>query len=212
MFLSTTHSNYAFAQNLTQRRVRTIDYWYLGAAAFGLLLFAAAYSNQRETVLTKVLVVAHQSAEAPIREDVFASLTDLSKFLCDEVILRASPTPCEGLKKFRAEIKPHLSPEEIKGLSEKFTKDVVLPYGRIFPLEKLRADPSLFSPLSIIQVRLNDWAAFMRNAPPQTASQRDEESEIIFALGQLVIWPFLLAYALALRVTKVTIDVFEWAK
>jgi hypothetical protein len=53
-FLCTTHSNYAFTQNLTQRKVRRIDYWYLGTAAVGLLLFAAAYSNQREIVLTKI--------------------------------------------------------------------------------------------------------------------------------------------------------------
>ncbi len=33
MFISTMHSNYALAQNLTQRKVRKIDYWYVGAAA-----------------------------------------------------------------------------------------------------------------------------------------------------------------------------------
>lgn len=52
----------------------------------------------------------------------------------------------------------------------------------------------------------------MKDAPPQSASQRDERSEVVFGLGQWVIWPFLLAYALALRITKVTVDVFEWAK
>jgi hypothetical protein len=41
--------------------------------------------------------------------------------------------------------------------------------------------------------------------------QRDEQSEIMLGLGQWVIWPFLLAYALALRITKMTVDVFEWA-
>jgi hypothetical protein len=108
-FLCTTHSNYALAQNLTQRKVRRIDYWYLGTAAVGLLLFAAAYSNQREVVLTKIFVAAHQSGGEPIREQVVSSLTDLSKFLCDDVMVRASATPCEGLKRFSGEIKPHLT-------------------------------------------------------------------------------------------------------
>jgi hypothetical protein len=44
MFLSTTHSNYALAHNLTQRKVRKIEYWYLGAAAIGLFLFTIGYA------------------------------------------------------------------------------------------------------------------------------------------------------------------------
>ena len=40
----------------------------------------------------------------------------------------------------------------------------------------------------------------------------DDETKIMLDLGQLIIWPFLFAFALALRITKVTIDVFEWAK
>jgi hypothetical protein len=212
MFLCTSHSNYAFAQNLTQRKVRRIDYWYLGAATFGLLLFAAAYSNQREAVLTKMFVIAHQTAEEPIREKVVASLATLSEFLCSAEIVRSSPKPCEGLKTFSVEIKPHLSAEQIESLKEKFRSEVGLPYGRMFSLEQLRTRPSLFSPLSVVQVRLGDWAEFMKDAPSQSASQRDEQSEVMFGLGQWVIWPFLLAYALALRITKVTVDVFEWAK
>jgi hypothetical protein len=211
-FLCTTHSNYAFAQNLTQRKVRRIDYWYLGTAAIGLLLFAAAYSNQRDVVLTKIFVAAHQSGEEPIREQVVSSLANLSDFLCTDGMLRTFPKPCEGLKSFSKEIRPHLSSEQISGLSEKFANEVTSPYTRIFPIEKLKENPRIISPLSIIQVRLDDRAAYMRTAPSQTAVQRDEESEIVFGLGQLVIWPFLLAYALALRITKVTIDVFEWAK
>jgi hypothetical protein len=211
-FLCTTHSNYAFAENLTQRTVRRIDYWYLGTAAIGLLLFAVGYSNQRDVVLTKIFVAAHQSGEEPVREKVVSSLADLNVFLCGDRMVRAFPAPCEGLKRFSGEIMPHLSAEQIKDLSEKFTKEVTLPYSLIFPIEKIKANPSIFSPLSVIQVRLDDWAAYMREAPPQTASQRDEEAEILYGLGQFAIWPFLLAYALALRITKVTIDVFEWAK
>jgi hypothetical protein len=212
MFVSTMHSNYALAQNLTQRKVRRIDYWYVGAAVLGLLLFAAGYSNQREAVLTRLFVVAHQSGEEAVSEKVSSSLSDLSKFLCGAEMVRSSPAPCDGLKRFSEEIKPHLSADQIKALNDKFTKEVVLPYGRMYSTEQLKKNPSLFSPLSVIQVRLDDWAEYMRNAPSQTVSQRDEGAEILFGLGQLVIWPFFLAYALALRITKVTVDVFEWAK
>ena len=212
MFLSSAHSNYSMAVNLTQRKVRRIDYWYLGAATLSMLLFAAAYSNQRNVVITKITLLAHRSAEEPILKKVVSSFAELSKFLCEEPIVRASPRACAGLKKLSAEIKPHLSPEKIMSLSEQFTKDVVLPYGRLFSLEKLEKEPRVFSPLSAVQLRLEDWAEFMRFAPSQAAAESDEQSEIMFGLGQWVIWPFLLAYALALRIAKVTIDIFEWAR
>lgn len=211
LMLCTFHSNYAFNPNLTQRKVRRIDYWYLGAATFGLLFFAAAYSTQREAILTKALIVAHQAASEPTREKVVESVATLTKSLCRPEMVRASQKPCDGIKKFSAEIKPHLSADQIGTLREKFTQEVTLPYGRIFTLEQLNAAPGIFSPLSVVLVRIDDWIETMNDAPSQAALQRDEQSEIIYGLGQWVIWPFLLAFALALRITKVTVDVLEWA-
>jgi hypothetical protein len=78
-------------------------------------------------------------------------------------------------------------------------------------VEKLNA-PGLFSPFSVVTLRLDDWAEHMRQVPDATVTKHDDEAEMLFGLGQWVLWPFLLAYALALRITKVTIDVFEWAK
>jgi hypothetical protein len=36
--------------------------------------------------------------------------------------------------------------------------------------------------------------------------------EMILRYAQYFAWPFVIALALALRLTKVTIDVFDWAK
>src|SRR5438445_903139 len=55
LFLSTAHSNYALDVNLTQRKVRRIDYWYVGAATIGMLWAVASYSHQRNAVITRVL-------------------------------------------------------------------------------------------------------------------------------------------------------------
>lgn len=212
IFISTMHSNYALAQNLTQRKVRKIDYWYVGAAAIGLVLFAAGYSNQRDLVLTKLFVAAHRSGEESLREKVSSSLADVSKFLCRAEMVRSSGTSCEGAKRFAAEVKPYLTADQIKALGDTYDKWVILPYGQMFTTEQLNSHPEFFSPVVIVKIRLDDWAEYMRNAPTEAASPRDEEAEILFGLGQLVIWPFFLAYALALRITKVTVDVFEWAK
>ena len=212
IFVSSMHSNYALAQNLTQRKVRKIDYWYVGAAAIGLLLFAAGYSNQRELVVTKLFVAAHHAGEEPIRENVVAAAENLTKWLCNSERPPPFKPACEGIKRFAKEIKPNLTANQIKALDDKFSKTVVLPYGLMFSREQLNKDPSLFSPLSVVAVSLNNWEEYVRSAPSQSASPLDEEAEMLFGVGRLVIWPFFLAYALALRITKVTVDVFEWAK
>jgi hypothetical protein len=97
-------------------------------------------------------------------------------------------------------------------LGDTYNKWVILPYTRLFTTEQLNSRPEFFSPVVIVEISLDDWAEYMRNAPTETVSPRDEEAELLFGFGQLVIWPFFLAYALALRITKVTVDVFEWAK
>ena len=137
------HSNYALAPNLTQRKVRKIDYWYVGAAAIGLMLFAAGYSNQRDLVLTKLFVAAHQAGEEPVREKVASSLADVSKFLCSADMAQSFRTPCEGAKRFAAEIKPHLTADQIKALGDTYDKWVTLPYGRIFTTEQLNSHPGI---------------------------------------------------------------------
>lgn len=211
--LSTFHSHYALAQNLTQRKVRTIDYWYLGAAAIGLLLFAAGYSNQRQATIARMLVKVHEAGESTKRSDVSSALNTLSEFLCEYFIFR-SKAPCDGVKKVAMEIRPNLSAKDISILQERFEKDVAVPYGLAFTVEEIVRNQNVFLRLSVVQVRMDDWRQYAEGAPKtiSTVEKIDDDAEILFGLGQWVVWPFLLAYALALRITKVTIDVFEWAE
>lgn len=210
LFLCSAHSNYALNVNLTQRKVRRIDYWYLGAATIGMFGAVASYSHQREAVIMKIFMKAHQAAEEPVREKVLSSVADLNKLLCEGTIAKKSKAPCDGLKKVSAEIKPHMPSEQITAIQKRLSNEVMMPYALLFPRDLLV--DSLFSPFSIVQVRLDDWAEFMQSAPSEELSTRDEDLEMLFGLGQWVVWPFFFAYALALRITKVTTDVFEWAK
>jgi hypothetical protein len=50
--------------------------------------------------------------------------------------------------------------------------------------------------------------------PPGAKPAKEKSTGLpynLYALGQLFLWPFVLALAAALRITKVTIEVFEWA-
>jgi len=210
-FLSSFHSNYAVMSNLSRRAVRRIDYWYLGAGTIGLFLFAVQYSTQRDTTLSRVYVKVHQAGEAPLRAEVDQQFAYLTGFLCDAVAKRAK-APCAAIKRLAPELKPSMTPEEIATFQERFSKEVTLAYGRLFTIEQLNTIPHLFSSFSVLEIRIEDWHKHMENAPRFQAKPRDEDTELLFGLGQWFVWPFLFAYALALRITKVTIDVFEWAK
>lgn len=133
-------------------------------------------------------------------------------WLCDAENSPRFVRACEGAKRFAEEIKPHLTADQIAAIDKKFGEEVSRPYGFAFPIEQLRLRPELFSRLSIVRINLDEWANYMRLMPTTTASTSNEFTDILFGVGQLVVWPFLLSYALALRLTKVTIDVFEWAK
>src|SRR5205809_8079742 len=103
-------------------------------------------------------------------------------------------------------------PKDIAAFQERFSKEVTLAYGRLFTIEQINTIPNLFSSFSVLQVRMGDWRKYLEEAPKFQPTARDEDTELLFGLGQWFVWPFLFAYALALRITKVTIDVFEWAK
>lgn len=211
-FLCLTHSNYAFTQNLTQRKVRRIDYWYLGAATIGLFLAAFGYSSQRGTTIVRLNEKIYEAGEPSVIGPVNEGMGSLSKFLCVDLV-RAKEA-CAGLKKVASEIRPGRSPAEIASILEEFKQRVTLPFARIFPSDVLSKDPNMLLPVVSVEIKIEDWKTYAEQAPQvdESRSKMDDETEIMLEVGQWVIWPFLLAYALALRITKVTIDVFEWVK
>lgn len=212
VFLFGEHSKYAWTDNLTQRKVRRMDYWYLGAATIGLFLAAFGYSTQREATITKFNEKLYEAGEPSIIATVNEGIGTLSKFLCVDVV-RAKEA-CAGLKKVVPEIRPGRSSAEIASVLEEFEQKVTIPYVRIFPTDELSKNPNLLLPVVSAQIKIEDWKKYAEQAPKVDGvrSKIDDETEIMLEVGQWVIWPFLLAYALALRITKVTIDVFEWAK
>jgi hypothetical protein len=211
-FLGAEHSRYAFDAELTQRKARRIDYWYLGAATIGLFIAAIGYSTQREATIVRMGQRLYGVGESQAIGDVKTSIDTLSKFLCVELAPRANEA-CAGLKKIASEIRPGRSSAEITGISDKLMEYVAVPYSKIFTQDQLSKDNNLFLPIVEVQLKIDEWKTFTDWASRliKSRSKIDEDTQIILEFGEWVIWPFLLAYALALRITKVTIDVFDWA-
>lgn len=211
LFLFGDHYKYAFMENLSQGKVRRMDYWYLGATTIGLFLAAFSYSIQREATIARFSDRLYKAGEPSYVAAVNEGIGSLSKLLC--VDLKNAKEACAGLKKVTSEIRPGRSPTEIASISEEFERKVTIPYARIFPADELSKNPNLLLPVVSVRMRFDDWKEYAELAPKDDVrSKMDDETEIMLGIGQWVIWPFLFGFALALRITKVTIDVFEWAK
>jgi len=212
LFLFGDHYKYAFMENLSQRKVRRMDYWYLSAGAIGLFLAAFGYSTEREATIAKFSKKVYEAGESSVVVSVNEEIGSLSKFLC--VDLKNAKEACAGLKKVASQIRPGHSPAEIASISEEFEKKVTIPYARIFPADELSKNPNLLLPVVSVQIKFDDWKQYAEHAPKvdEVRSKTDDKTKIMLEVGRWVIWPFFLAFALALRITKVTIDVFDWAK
>lgn len=210
-FLCADHWKYALDAKLTQRRVRKIDYWYLGAATVGLFLAVFTYSAQRNEAVFrfnhKLYDTGEQSRIAAVKEEVVS----LTKFLC--VDLKTAKEACSGLKHVAAEIRPGLSAVQIAAIHDELLQKVGVAYAKVLPADVYK-DKNSMLPIVVVALKLDEWRDLALLAPEVVSKppKADEETEIFFSFGQWVIWPFLLVFALALRITKVTIDVFEWAK
>jgi hypothetical protein len=204
--------HYAFTKNLTQRRVRRMDYWYLGAVTIGLFLAALAYSGQRQVTISKFSKKFYAIAEGAYISDLNESMAALSQFLCVET--KNAKEACAGLKKVVAEIQGGRTPAQIASIDDDFKNKVIVPSAHLFPSGEISKNPELFKPIVSVEIGFDNWKSFAGEAPKplDPRFQIGEEMEIMFQVGQWVVWPFFLALALALRITKVTIDVFEWAK
>jgi hypothetical protein len=211
LFLCLFHGKYALEKDLTQRRVRKIDYWYLGAATIGLFLATFSYSTQRSETIVRLSQTMYEAGEQPLLAAVREQIVGLTKFVC--VDLKTAKDACVGIKRIAAKIRPGLSAKQIAAISDEYLQKVTVPYALSLPPE-LAKDQNRLLPVVLPAVEMDRWREYAELAPNarSSPSESDEESEVVFDFGERVIWPFLLAFALALRITKVTIDVFEWAK
>lgn len=218
-FLCVFHAGYAYAQRLTQRQVRKIDYWYLAAAAIGMILFALNYTEQREAYLGKASVFAFRAREAKLVQETREKLDLYIEASCGEIVTQASKAQCGIAKGFTERFKAGMTTAELSDVERSFRQQLIKTYSAIerqykatYPNEP---DPhrAYFMQAARFEVALEELRDAVAAAPNATKTKTiDEEAEVLLGLGQTIAWPFLLAFALALRISKVTVDVFGWAE
>lgn len=207
--LCLTHGRYAFDRKLTQRQVRKIDYWYLGVAAIGMLMFAVAYSGQRGATINQSREFIYHQGEMAFLLEAKTKLVRYLEEVCKDEFKKVSDRPCITGESLEEDMKPGASPE----LVDHWMRRLTLARSEVSKKRTVNSDEPFIKAQTAVGVQLVMLKNYIvANTPKATFDPVDEGMRLMFSIGQMVLWPFLLAFALALRIAKVTIDVFEWAK
>ncbi|SFN38094.1 hypothetical protein SAMN05216573_11272 [Bradyrhizobium sp. Rc3b] len=204
--LCLTHGRYAFAQHLTQKQVRKIDYWYLGAATVGMFMLAVGYSEQRETAITRSRDFVYRQGEDVLMTDVVRALSPYMNASCKDDIRKLSLKPCDTSQAIAEGMHPGATPELVEHYMRRLANASI-------DLAQKGDNPAFDKMSTEIGIKLAALKEYIvANVPRHQFIPHDEGVLIMFSVGQMVFWPFLLAFALALRIAKVTIDVFGWTE
>jgi hypothetical protein len=220
-WLSVFHAYYAFKRALTMRSARQIDYWYLGIAGIGVVFFAISYSEQRVDYLGQFERGRVETNAEDAASKVKYVVGQYLSIACDLADTQATTEEdCDRAQElFRASRKP-LTTEALAGLRSDFSK-VYEAEKKKKPEHEKQGDGYRRYQLSYAMERVQQATEYAietikRNESMpawQPPPRRERDTfKVLLGLGQVVLWPFILALALALRITKVTIEVQRWAK
>jgi len=231
------HAYFAFQIDLTTRDVKSLDYWYLGAAAAGLFLLAAGAAEQRIQVLGMAELDYRKGRDKFERSALTTELNEiLAKYCQNERGERYKPY-CEAFFDSWHLIQNDYTHDQLKELIanlkvRKRSLDEMLPKRtRREVIKDLieRKDSDLISPE--MQLRMEDeyvreylMGRIIRSlgglvetgeAAKRAAIEPNRKEiqfvDVVFGFAQTLLWPFILAIAFALRITKVTIEVLGWS-
>ncbi len=208
-FLFAFHWAFGARSGLTVTQARMIDYIYLGTAAIGVFLLALNYEEKRyEYVQLETQDKIRKQLEKS-QVDLAEGVQDLQRAACIPVVVQVMPQYCDRAKKLGLALAVEDKSETNKNYSVAVTEylnDVAPPdlddYGRQLYRRIEAANQELKSRQLSVKIDLLS-IEFQAPMPP------DDIRNTTFGL---FLWPFVLAFAFALRITKTTIEVLDWAK
>ncbi len=210
LFLFAFHWMFGAKRNLTATQARMIDYAYLGIAATGIFIYAMNQEDKRYEY--RQLEVQDEGRNGLLKSLVVLenSLIDLQGAACAPAAVQVMPQHCERVKQlmvaFAAQkpseenqafiriVKDYLSSVPSHATSDEYSLQL---YRRIESANEYLKHRSLSVEIAILHIKVQE------PLPPP-----DIRETTIYGLFT---WPFILAFAFALRITKVTIEVLDWA-
>jgi hypothetical protein len=206
-FLFAFHWLFGAIKSLTVTHARLIDYAYLGIAASGVFVLALNYQDKREEYVGTGEMAAAYASRREQHKNFVQSVTELERVSCESAVVTLMPSYCEPAKALRT--------VALKEYDAKTLEDAVQLFLKAAPPPDLidRERSAAYQPivLKIQEVQLdvlglkNDDQHIELNKP-----MKREAGEYAYDFYILFTWPFILAFAFALRITKTTIEVLEW--
>lgn len=203
-FLFGFHWYFGSMRALSVTRVRIIDYVYLGVAALGVFVLALNYSEKRDAYSSAQDLERFASDLSAARLEVSHTAIALEAEACRPFLVNLLPMYCEPAKQLKSDLQNDPSMEQIDAAVGKYLEvakppsptdnEKVLAYGALNRLTDM---------LTSLQRSVKLHTLFIELQQPLPPDPLD------YPYG-LFTWPFILVLALALRITKTTIEVLEW--
>jgi hypothetical protein len=236
LLLALSHLVFFWRTSTTARQVKLIDYPYLLIGAFSIWLAVASgqkeraiYVKELDEMTAPATVNGLRSLLNSSREKFCEASTDykpenycewtlgVSHFLSEPFTLsqlqQAINDTENTVPTYIIRDQGHLLGFYFTSLSglEHLTHIVNLnPFGWVSLLQNWDNEPITIQPVANLT-----YAAIITSEPSRTPGTSEVSvttlGSIAIGLGKVVLWPFVLAIAVALRITKVTADVTGWA-
>jgi hypothetical protein len=228
-FLGGFHAYFAFRLDWTTADNRALDYYYLGTAALSLLLFAGTYENQRAKFIEMVALDIEQQLADGFKKRLRAETAYYRDEACATETERGK-RHCEKANELSLWINSDHNAEETKQAADGFDAFVASDLAG-YPLQWVtrneqgvdiavtrnvtrRPEGMLWYGPPAVQKAFKDLLAFEAKSQKHPRSNDIqnylEPPNVWLGFGQTVLWPFVLAIAFALRITKTTIEVRKW--
>jgi len=218
--LAFCHAHYAFDKKLTETRIKLIDYMYLGVVVIGVLLFAYAYGDQR-----RVATLEFQKAvELPMGVALQAVHSDFLRLaqLCGGPRIPIAQVICKDSHDLDVSLAENRTGDQLANEWNTLRDLIdVLPSAlggqgdeARQVVERIKENLGGYLGLKKLDEMLGT-----RNQLKDRLVPSDLETTLLRmfetgtrTMGQFVVWPLLLLLALALRITKVTIEILCWGQ
>jgi hypothetical protein len=220
--------------------VRLIDFPYLLIVAIGIFILTVHSSEQREAYLDKYNDFFLRQIERQHIEQLWPALKTYKQFACinaEEIVLLKLHCAFAGeVEKIASDSTPiserieilsrvrvlfqRISQEDDKRFSGAF--DILVQMEGKSPSDQkaLREKYAEFSRVNTfgtyeqVKTHFNIIERDIRARAEEAQRTRAEDGilRILFVVGYTAIWPFVFLFALALRLTKVTMEVLAWGQ
>lgn len=209
------HWIFASSRSLDVTTVRKIDYLYLGVAAAGILVLSSQYTEQRAQLAAQLEVRSAELDESRELRRLRVTLGVYVSSACGRMGTPRSVEHCELARQIDELLDTRYTTAQLDNVITRLVRLKLSPIVPSIPLAPFELNsPSLheeagarllWSLQDIVRIR-QGVSTDKGPAKEATPSQVQRVTQV----GQLILWPFILALAFALRITKVTVEVLEW--